>query len=72
MTASPPTVTAAPMLEAQHVSQQFVLPGGHDLQALRDISLAIREREVVALIGPSGCGKSTLLRLLVVLTQPSA
>jgi NitT/TauT family transport system ATP-binding protein len=60
------------MLEAQHVSQQFLLPGGHDLQALRDISLAIREREVVALIGPSGCGKSTLLRLLVGLTRPSA
>ena len=61
----------APMLEAQHVSQQFMLPGGHDLQALRDVSLAIREREVVALIGPSGCGKSTLLRLLVGLTRPS-
>jgi NitT/TauT family transport system ATP-binding protein len=59
------------MLEAQHVSQQFMLPGGHDLQALRDVSLAIREREVVALIGPSGCGKSTLLRLLVGLTRPS-
>ena len=72
MTASPPTATTAPMLEAQHVSQQFMLPGGHDLQALRDVSLAIREHEVVALIGPSGCGKSTLLRLLVGLTKPSA
>ncbi|HET9707527.1 MAG TPA: ATP-binding cassette domain-containing protein [Gemmatimonadales bacterium] len=70
MTASPRG--AAPMLEAQHVSQQFVLPGGHDLQALRDISIAVREHEVVALVGPSGCGKSTLLRLLVGLTRPSA
>jgi phosphate transport system ATP-binding protein len=32
-------------------------------QALRDISLAIAERRVTALIGPSGCGKSTLLRI---------
>ncbi len=33
-------------------------------QALFDVSLAIPERSVTALIGPSGCGKSTLLRLL--------
>lgn len=33
-------------------------------QALFDISLAIPERSVVALIGPSGCGKSTFLRTL--------
>lgn len=33
-------------------------------QALKDISLRIRERKVTALIGPSGCGKSTFLRLL--------
>jgi len=31
-------------------------------QALRDISLFIRERLVTAFIGPSGCGKSTFLR----------
>jgi phosphate transport system ATP-binding protein len=33
-------------------------------QALFDVSLAIPERSVVALIGPSGCGKSTFLRTL--------
>ena len=33
-------------------------------QALHDISLAIPERIVMALIGPSGCGKSTFLRTL--------
>ncbi len=35
-----------------------------DKQALFDVSLAVPERSVAALIGPSGCGKSTLLRLL--------
>jgi phosphate transport system ATP-binding protein len=33
-------------------------------QALFDVSVAIPERAVTALIGPSGCGKSTFLRTL--------
>jgi phosphate transport system ATP-binding protein len=32
--------------------------------AIREVSLAIPEHQVVALIGPSGCGKSTFLRSL--------
>lgn len=35
-----------------------------DKQALFDVNLDIRERQVTALIGPSGCGKSTFLRCL--------
>jgi len=31
-------------------------------QALKNISLKLRERMVTAFVGPSGCGKSTLLR----------
>lgn len=33
-------------------------------QALFDVSIPIREKQVTALIGPSGCGKSTFLRTL--------
>ncbi|TKC20112.1 phosphate ABC transporter ATP-binding protein [Robertmurraya kyonggiensis] len=33
-------------------------------QALFDVSIDIKEKEVTALIGPSGCGKSTFLRTL--------
>jgi phosphate transport system ATP-binding protein len=35
-----------------------------DFQALKGISLRIKERQITALIGPSGCGKSTFLRCL--------
>jgi phosphate transport system ATP-binding protein len=33
-------------------------------QALKDINISVRPREITALIGPSGCGKSTFLRCL--------
>src|SRR5262249_46538251 len=40
----------------------FILFG--QVQALRDVYLEIRARNVTAIIGPSGCGKSTFLRAL--------
>ena len=61
----------AVLLEAEHVTQRFRLPNGQILEALRDVSLAVREHEVVALVGPSGCGKSTLLRLFAGLARPA-
>lgn len=35
-----------------------------DTQVLKNVSLDIFDREIMALIGPSGCGKSTFLRCL--------
>ncbi len=31
-------------------------------QAVRDVNITVRQREITALIGPSGCGKTTVLR----------
>ncbi|HLU05204.1 MAG TPA: phosphate ABC transporter ATP-binding protein PstB [Woeseiaceae bacterium] len=35
-----------------------------ELHAIKDVTLEIGKRQVVALIGPSGCGKTTFLRCL--------
>ncbi|MFP3975159.1 MAG: phosphate ABC transporter ATP-binding protein PstB [Chloroflexota bacterium] len=35
-----------------------------DKQALKEVNLDIKERQITALMGPSGCGKSTFLRVL--------
>jgi NitT/TauT family transport system ATP-binding protein len=65
-----PSITAE-LAEARSVSKVFVRDE-HELVVLRDVSLAIRPGEVVAVLGPSGCGKSTLLRILVGLIPPTS
>lgn len=35
-----------------------------DFHALKDVNVALKEKEISALIGPSGCGKSTFLKTL--------
>jgi NitT/TauT family transport system ATP-binding protein len=56
------------VLSIESVGRQF--PNG--VEALRDASLTLAERDFVALLGPSGCGKSTLLRLIAGLDQPDS
>lgn len=47
-----------------------VLGGKGRPDRLRDVSLAIEERGVTALVGPNGAGKSTLLRVMAGLLRP--
>src|SRR5579863_10217099 len=45
---------------------------GRDLVVFRDISFALGQGEIVALVGPSGAGKSPLLHIAGLLETPTA
>ena len=56
-TPTAPKESEAPFIEVEKLSLFY----GH-AQALKNVSLQLKEKIVTAFIGPSGCGKSTLLR----------
>ncbi len=60
-----------PLIEASAISKIY-RSGDVEFYALRDITLAIDQREFVAFVGPSGSGKSTLLNLIGCLDHPSS
>ena len=63
-------MTSVPLIEARAVTR--ILPGIVPTTLMRDVSLAIGEREFVAITGPSGSGKSSLLYLLGLLDLPTS
>jgi polar amino acid transport system ATP-binding protein len=52
------------LLKIEHLQKSY-----GELQVLKDISLEVKEGEVVAILGPSGSGKSTLLRCATMLEK---
>jgi peptide/nickel transport system ATP-binding protein len=67
---APVARTGGPIvLEAEHVGKTF-RQEGHDVRALEDVSIVLREGETLGLVGESGSGKTTLARLLLGLSEP--
>ncbi len=64
-----------PLLRTEGLTRHFHIGGGLSrgtLHAVDDVSLAIGEREIVALAGESGSGKSTIARLLAKVYKPTS
>lgn len=77
----PAPAAATTRLEFRAVTKRFPLRGGRPrlggrpagtITAVEDLTFALADDEVVAIIGPSGCGKSTCLGMASGLDRPSA
>ena len=65
-----PEAGSKPVIRLENVFKTYDL-GEIQVQALRGVSLDVREGEFVAVMGPSGSGKSTVMNILGCLDRPT-
>ena len=68
----PVAATGRSVLGVDSVSVSYAERGNERLQAVRDVSLSLRNGETVAIVGESGSGKSSLVRAMLGLVPMEA
>lgn len=58
------------LLQLKKVSKSYQI-GDTTIRALDEVSLAVEEKDFLAIMGPSGSGKSTFLQVASMLAEPS-
>jgi D-methionine transport system ATP-binding protein len=60
------------VIEIKNLSKSYILPDKSEAQILKDISLTVPDRSIMAVVGPSGAGKSTLSKVISLLERPTS
>ena len=64
------------VLRSEKVSKEFFLRkglyGATKINALSNVSVNVREKEILGIVGASGSGKSTLAKIMVLLYRPTS
>src|SRR5215475_1155691 len=55
-----------PIISVKNISKKF-----KEVEAVKDVSFDVNEREIFAFLGPNGAGKSTTIKMLTTLLRPT-
>jgi len=65
------TAPNTPVIDIDGLSIRYTSRHGRNVEAVRDLRLAVQEGEIVGFIGPNGAGKTSTIKVLMGFMEPS-